>query len=861
MKKKWIQRLAFISICLANAFTAWGQTNVEEKIKYNFRHNWIYPMEKVYLHFDNTSYFLGETVWYKAYVTTPDSTLFSEISKILHVELRNQFGQVVERQKVEIKKGAACGQIKLSPYNLPGYYEIRAYTKWMMNLGEQNHFSRVFPCYAVPEVPGEYKKELIKYRLSTSMKSRPKTVQIETGVDFYPEGGHLIKGIPAVIAFRFKTPEEPFPLLDSVNVYTSDDKLLTTTRTLHNGMGRFRYIASEKPGYIRFTYQNKTYKYKLPKAEEQGISLSIPQLSKDSILVRIEKNLPQADSLILCLAARGKLYRTAAISANRPLTRIRFPLHTLPCGVAQVLLFSQQEELIGRRMFFVNRPEKYIDIQCRQQKRIYAPGEKVSLQLQTSYTHRKACPTTLSLSVKTTQDTDLARQADNVRTNLLLCSELKGYIHRPEYYFLPAGKVREKELDLLMLVQGWNKYDYPPAIAFKANEPPHYLPEQSLFLEGQLKTNLFKKILPDTEVSIFLKDSIYPAIVNTCTDENGYFRLPLEGLKNRCPAILKAVNKKGKARRCRFVLHRNFTPGLRAYEEEEMLPLWDEPNVEDAMKIEKEEEKEWEKYRKQGILLDEVAIIRKRHKLPLKVYDHSISAYYDIEQLVEDHLDEGKKYVSLADLLISNDINFRWANNKDTNATNAPRQLLFYKGQPAWWVTDNEITGDEIAVNRLLMSKPQGLKTLVINEGSMADRYISEAIENKKLTFTEVMSETDKYDYYQKLLQGNGFNRVISITTAYGLDFFYRYPASPVMRVIKLDGITQPDEFYSPDYSSTPLPVEKDHRRTLYWNPSIETDCNGNASIEFYNAGKYTTLNIYAETISPDGKVGCLNTY
>ena len=30
--------------------------------------NQLFPQEKVYLHFDNTSYYLGETMWFKAYV-------------------------------------------------------------------------------------------------------------------------------------------------------------------------------------------------------------------------------------------------------------------------------------------------------------------------------------------------------------------------------------------------------------------------------------------------------------------------------------------------------------------------------------------------------------------------------------------------------------------------------------------------------------------------------------------------------------------------------------------------------------------------------------------------------------------------
>ena len=56
----------------------------------NFSKN--YPQEKVYLHFDNTAYYLGETIWFKAYTVRPDRNALSPFSKILYVELKTPKG-------------------------------------------------------------------------------------------------------------------------------------------------------------------------------------------------------------------------------------------------------------------------------------------------------------------------------------------------------------------------------------------------------------------------------------------------------------------------------------------------------------------------------------------------------------------------------------------------------------------------------------------------------------------------------------------------------------------------------------------------------------------------------------------------
>ena len=121
--------------------------------------NRIYPQEKVYLHLDNSAYFLGETIWMKAYVTRSDTENRSNISRVLYVELISPRGFVVERRKLQVTDGLAWGDIKLTKRILKaGYYEIRAYTRYMTNWGKRNFFSRVFPVFDKPRTEGDYSR-------------------------------------------------------------------------------------------------------------------------------------------------------------------------------------------------------------------------------------------------------------------------------------------------------------------------------------------------------------------------------------------------------------------------------------------------------------------------------------------------------------------------------------------------------------------------------------------------------------------------------------------------------------------------------------------------------------------------------
>ena len=108
-------------------------TNANERLKAFINNitvfNHYFPQEKVYLHFDNTGYFRGERIWFKAYVTRADNNRRTDMSRVLYVELLNPIGDVVETCKLKINEGQADGSIRLDSILNSGFYEVRAYTR------------------------------------------------------------------------------------------------------------------------------------------------------------------------------------------------------------------------------------------------------------------------------------------------------------------------------------------------------------------------------------------------------------------------------------------------------------------------------------------------------------------------------------------------------------------------------------------------------------------------------------------------------------------------------------------------------------------------------------------------------------
>ena len=74
-------------------------------------------------------------------------------------------------------------------------------------------------------------------------------------------------------------------------------------------------------------------------------------------------------------------------------------------------------------------------------------------------------------------------------------------------------------------------------------------------------------------------------------------------------------------------------------------------------------------------------------------------------------------------------------------------------------------------------------------------------------------------------------------------------------RQTKFRGYTEVAEFYAPEYPDGPIKGDVDYRRTLYWNPALTTDAQGEATVTFYNNGYSKHFDISAEGITPQGTV------
>lgn len=800
-----------------------------------------FPREKAYLHFDNTSYYVGDTIWFKAYVTLAEKQMFSQISRPLYVELVDQTGHIADKQIIKLTQGEGNGQLVLPQSMLSGYYEVRAYTRWMLAFNEPQYFSRTFPIYQLSN-SDKLERSITTYELNPSMENRPLETKEKLSVRFFPEGGQLVEGVTSQVAFKAESKNEGNIEL-SGTIYTKGGTAITSFETLHDGMGCFEYTPSAQPAVAKVDFQGKKYEFTLPQALPNGYVLSTVN-NAGALLVKVSCNTatPQ-DTLAVFISHQGRPYVHQLIScrADAPQEFI-LPTRKLPAGVLQVSLINRAGNTLCERFVFAN-PRAPLQLSAEGLKEVYAPYAPIRCELQVRNAKGEPISGDVSVSIRDGIRSEYLEYDNNILTDLLLTSDLKGYIHQPGYYFASPSPQKQMELDILLMVHGWRKYDISQAIS-TAPFIPLQLPEAQLVLNGQVKSTILKNKLKDIALSVIVKKDDQFITGGTVTDENGRFTIPVEDFEGTTEAVIQ-TRKVGKERNkdASILIDRNFSPAPRAYGYKELHPEWKDL-THWQQKAENFDSLYMDSIRKvEGLyVLDEVEIKSKRRQgsnMATKINEKSIDAYYDVRRSVDLLRDNGKIVTTIPELMEKLSPQFDW--NRSNNE-------LTYRQKPICYIMDNHILSE--TETQMMLTEVDGLASIIISKGTGG--IDDDIIQNTKISevsdSTGVdISQLDKYSvfYLVPLPRRDVLNK--SQSAALGT------------RQTVIQGYTRALEYYSPAYPTRELYMDKvDKRRTLYWNPSVRTDANGKARIECYNNQYSTPLIIQAETMSKDGQIGSM---
>lgn len=906
------------------------------------------PQEKVFVHMDNTCYFLGDTIWFAAYTRRTDKDLPSGISRVLYAELFNQDGYLVERQLIEMKNGRGHGSFVLSDTLYGGFYELRAYTRWQLNWGLKQHphtryaeewffsramareyyrdydklYSRVFPVYDKPQQAGEFFHDMTVRPLRRKYADDEQGRELRIGL--YPEGGQLVGGAPCRVAFEATDDRGAWmegkmeirregacePLTDA------NGQQVQAVATVSRGRGVLTFTPEPGKKYVALFTSNdgRTAQATVNHVAADGVTIAVDAVAgEQAYLCKVRARGTAAQRpLGLTVMHEGKVeFFQTLEQAQTSEGAVRFDAATAAPGVHQVTVFDADGRVWADRLFFITAPTlARPTLSVSGAKEQYAPYEQAEITIRNEKSDEQSemndsqRSTFISLSVRDASTQDYLYDSGNIMTEMLLASEIKGFVPSPEYFFEADDAEHRTALDLLMMTQGWRRFSWRTMAtpnAFAINHPAETMTPLLTGVVHNYTAQAKENVLRDQDLADhqrFMEEEAQDLQAqwdqaDAAAEEEGMMADPNEIFQQAVE-----TSKQDIVRQCQYRANGQLASS-RYFEDEGHLKREVRVHAEfaqdgsegligdvdtqrgrfrlqvphfygtcvfflsasDTTKWKPGNQHNWVSMEEEAYpeFYVRLSFPYPRFVQPYSYYQTQMAPVPEGAALQDDFLPEG--ITAMKTLTVQG---------------KRRRGLRRFDATKPAFVIDAYQAFNETADAGLSVAWYQG-HTHFIND--VARTYIGD-MNMERAYSIEPRFNTKNSSFYHSATATEAYNLLSNLDKVYvytdysprreGLSAYsqdnqptvtvdLRRYADESRRVTYRDrryilpGFSIAEDFYHPDYSTPPASGTQDYRRTLYWNPDLQLDASGQATVRFFNGSRPAALSISAQGQATDG--------
>jgi hypothetical protein len=733
--------------------------------------------EKLFVHTDKDFYMAGEIIWFKVYATNAQFNQPFDFSKISYVEILTRENKPVLQAKVALNNGAGNGSFQL-PYSVnTGNYILRAYTNWMKNSGAEFYFDKDITI------------------VNALKKSDWPVPEKNYDVQFFPEGGNLVNGVPSKIAFKVVANGKGVSSRGAVLNRRNDTVARFTS--LRFGMGHFELTpdAGEEYHAIVFT-EDKMLTKSLPPVNVTGMVMRLTEIDKDRLSLSIQSN-KAGSAVSLLVHTRQSLKLALSRELFNGKTEIEIDKKQLGDGISHFTVFNANNQAVCERLYF-KKPET-LEINASTDAQNYGTRKKITIDLATNDGKQLPVSGDLSMSVYLFDQLQYPGSPD-ILSYLWLQSDLKGFIEEPAYYFSKQEKDAAAAAENLMLTQGWRRFRWEDVLQ-KGSAIAEFLPE----IEGHIingKVIDKRNGQPGGNITAYLSVPAEKSLfAGSASGPNGAIRFNVKNFYGGNEIVVQP----------------NFSDS--SYRVDIANPFSEKYNTRQLP----------------GLTLSQ----HKNALLQHSVHSQVTNAYFGEKQKflfpqaidtipfygMPDHryyLDDYTRFITMEEVMREyvSDVRVRKANDHfsfrvrnqafDNIFETAP--LVLFDGVPVF-DADKIIAFDPLKIKRIDVVAQKFFQHNMVHDGII------------------------NYSTYQGDLAG------------------YQLDANAL--IVEYQGLQLQREFYSPVYE-TPNANSRvpDFRNVLYWSPEIHTDKNGRKQLSFYTGDISGTYGVVIQGITSTGLAG-----
>lgn len=760
------------------------------------------PIQKIYIHTDKQFYFQGDTLWFAAYLVNGVDHVPVSGNSNLYVELINSKGEISQNGIFTMFDGLAQGFLPINGNLLPeGNYMLRSFNDYLRNFGEDYFFCE------------NLKISNPKNNTEPESKGESALKQDNVNIDFFPEGGFLLAGKVNQLAFLVSGLADQNKGVSGKILDSSGQELVRFT-SLHKGMGKLFFAPELNVEYTVKLDNFPDKQWKLPKIQNDGAKIVATLIDSAYVNLSIVHGNTVGQNFHIAVLHRGQGLAFINMDADNLDKMIRLSNDYFGEGVNRVVLLNQDFEPVSERLIFRDKSES-VDLKLDLNKTAFKTREEVVLHIRGSEKLVYGENAGLSVLAVNNNVLNVKGSSQNIKSYLLIDSELKGQVPDPADFFADSEKVSARlKQDLLMLTQGWSNYIWND---LENKELETDSTGYGLTFKGKLLNDKKNRVIPNSDVFLRLKTKTQSSLLFTVTDGLGNFTFQPVFFSDTAFYAIQGNDNKGQ---------------LRATVELES--LINSPEISP----------------------DQLNSLEKFEDIPLSLYhlnyrnEQALNEFFpDRDTRVLDEIEVTGKSAR------EDDGHYRIYNTPSVSLTVTKQDLAYnsifqYLQGRASGV---RVMGDRIIIHGFSSLGGSGVDTanepLFILDGIPID---------KSAVSTMKMSEIDKVEVLKSneaaMFGSRGSTGVISIFSKSNGNFGFgmnEFPEGVYERII---GFSPYREFYSPRYNDENIHSQApDFRTTLYWKPDVQL-INGEAILSFFTCDNLSEYTIFVEGITSLGR-------
>jgi hypothetical protein len=485
-----------------------------------------------FLHTNKTTYFSGEKLWFKAYITDTYDNKLRQKNENLYLSVYNET-KLITHHFFKAEKGTSTGEIKL-PNDLPSgnyYVVIDTYLNQQFNF--KGHATKIkiinTKNIGIDEIPTEFNHNDIN----------------SIDVSFYPENSYLLNNTYNTVLFTSKSNNQPVIVTGEI-INTKTKKVVSTFQSNKFGLGKFGFMLEAKTNYIARIHKNsKSKEYKLPLKKTTGFTIHKTVVGEHSktvdfnIKTTIETLANLKRKYLFLVLHKGnnlKFVETIKLSNNSKSTIVRYQKQNLFEGVNSISIFGANFKHIATRTFYEKKTKKVDLISSKAITR----NDSIILNLSTQNLSKLA-DISVSVLPKKTKLYDV--NSNSIFTSLLV-SPFTVFNEKHKYSIINDNPYNTQLIDVAINTQKSNSV-YNLTYPFIKND-------YGVLLKGKVSSNV-KNV---SRYNIMLKSNNILSMSKI--NSNNTFEFENIALDENAEYSLALVNNKSKVSKASFYMYNDY---------------------------------------------------------------------------------------------------------------------------------------------------------------------------------------------------------------------------------------------------------------------------------------------------------------